>query len=242
MDLVADDDGIVGGGEGGQSLQGVPGMDGPGGVVRMAEQDCAGSRRESRLDTGEVDLRPVLSLDERDPFHHSAGLDHRIEEGRVHRRHDDHAVTRPGDLTEDLDGSHHHIAGGAHEGRIRMPPEAPPRESGVCVADTRSRRGVAGVPEFDRATEPRRDRRGEGEIGFRNEERQHVGGVRPPFRTGSLPQIGQRKGFEGLHPRRQIAKPRARIMSRPSSVMRSGPHGGIHTQLMRNRSTTSSNA
>ena len=31
-------------------------------------------------------------------------------------------------------------------------------------------------------------------------------------------------------------------MSRPSSVMRSGPHGGIHTQLMRNASTTPSSA
>lgn len=40
----------------------------------------------------------------------------------------------------------------------------------------------------------------------------------------------------------QIAKPRARIMSRPSSVIRSGPHGGIHTQLMRKRSTTLSRA
>ena len=31
-------------------------------------------------------------------------------------------------------------------------------------------------------------------------------------------------------------------MSRPSSVMRSGPHGGIHTQLMRNASTMPSSA
>ncbi|SII79958.1 Uncharacterised protein [Mycobacteroides abscessus subsp. abscessus] len=33
--------------------------------------------------------------------------------------------------------------------------------------------------------------------------------------------------------RPQMLKPSARICSRPSSVIFSGPHGGIHTQLMR---------
>ena len=40
----------------------------------------------------------------------------------------------------------------------------------------------------------------------------------------------------------QMLKPRARIWSRPSSVIRSGPHGGIHTQLRRHSSTTPSRA
>ncbi len=40
----------------------------------------------------------------------------------------------------------------------------------------------------------------------------------------------------------QMLKPRARSCSRPSSVMLSGPHGGIHTQLMRKSVTTPSSA
>src|SRR5690348_5686922 len=36
----------------------------------------------------------------------------------------------------------------------------------------------------------------------------------------------------GFHVRGQTLKPRARSISRPSSVILSGPHGGIHTQLM----------
>ena len=39
-----------------------------------------------------------------------------------------------------------------------------------------------------------------------------------------------------------MLKPRARIMSRPSSVIFSGPHGGIQTQLIRNWSTIPSSA
>src|SRR3954453_20760485 len=40
----------------------------------------------------------------------------------------------------------------------------------------------------------------------------------------------------------QMLKPRARICSRPSGVIFSGPHGGIHTQLMRKPSTMPSRA
>jgi hypothetical protein len=40
----------------------------------------------------------------------------------------------------------------------------------------------------------------------------------------------------------QMLKPRARSCSRPSSVMLSGPHGGIHTQLIRKSATTPSSA
>src|SRR6185437_9084808 len=40
----------------------------------------------------------------------------------------------------------------------------------------------------------------------------------------------------------QTLKPRARSCSRPSSVIFSGPHGGIHTQLMRKSLTSPSSA
>jgi hypothetical protein len=40
----------------------------------------------------------------------------------------------------------------------------------------------------------------------------------------------------------QTLKPRARSWSRPSSVIISMPHGGIHTQLITHRSTSPSSA
>ena len=49
-----------------------------------------------------------------------------------------------------------------------------------------------------------------------------------------------RPGPSGRRP--QMLKPSARICSRPSGVIFSGPHGGIHTQLMRKPSTMPSRA
>ena len=48
---------------------------------------------------------------------------------------------------------------------------------------------------------------------------------RPGSESGAT--LGRWCGGEG-----QMAKPRARIMSRPSSVIFSGPHGGSQTQLI----------
>ena len=47
------------------------------------------------------------------------------------------------------------------------------------------------------------------------------------------------RGASGRRSAGQTLKPRARSCSRPSSVILSGPHGGIHTQLMRTSPTRS---
>ena len=55
--------------------------------------------------------------------------------------------------------------------------------------------------------------------------------------TGGRMRKRPRRCLRGLFRVSYIEKPRARIRSRPSSVIRSGPHGGIHTQLRRQSST-----
>ena len=52
--------------------------------------------------------------------------------------------------------------------------------------------------------------------------------------TSGLDKLDPRAGSTRGGWQSYIEKPRALIMSRPSSVIFSGPHGGIQTQLMRN--------
>lgn len=62
------------------------------------------------------------------------------------------------------------------------------------------------------------------------------GRQRPPTAKGDLvgPPWGEGRRRDLLSARgRQRLNPNARNCSRPSSVILSGPHGGIHTQLMR---------
>ncbi len=63
--------------------------------------------------------------------------------------------------------------------------------------------------------------------------------------TGTCTHAEGRPGRSRNRPSRslgQMLNPRARIWSRPSSVIFSGPHGGIHTQFNRHSSTTPSSA
>jgi hypothetical protein len=83
-------------------------------VVRAGEQVGAGARGERRLEPGEVQLPAIVHADQRhlhQPPPREADV---LEERRVHRRVDDHAVARLGGQRHDRVEAGHHVRDQVH--------------------------------------------------------------------------------------------------------------------------------
>ncbi len=158
----------------------------PGRVVRVAEQVGAGARGERRLEPGEGELPAAVHPDQRHLHHPPAVEADVLEERRVHRRVDDHAVARLGGQREDGVEAGHHVRHQVHPAGVDRPAVPGRGERGERLADVRQG-GVPAVAQVDGRAQRGQHRLGHVIVHLRDERRQHVRRVEPPLLAAPPP-------------------------------------------------------
>ena len=158
----------------------------PGRVVRVAEQVAARTRGECRLQPGEVEL-PAAALPDQRHLHHPPAVEADVlEERRVHRRVDDHAVARLGGQRQDGVEAGHHVRHQVHPPGVDRPAVPGRGERGERLADGRQG-GVPAVAQVERRAQRRQHRLGHVVIHLGDERRQHIRRVEPPLLAAPPP-------------------------------------------------------
>jgi hypothetical protein len=194
--LVAHHHGVVAGGQLGDGGQLGRAVHETQRIVRIAEQERPGARRERLLDPVEVEGPSCAFVEaERNLLDDSAGLRHHAEERGIDGRGDDDAVARADGKSQRFDDDDAHVR--RRRDALRVHPPAP---RGRCVGGESALHtvvgaDVAGVGAAHGVDESGGDRLGERVVHLGDEEREHVVGVCPPLlaraRTELLQGVGR---------------------------------------------------
>ena len=158
----------------------------PGRVVRVAEQVAARTRGERRLQPVEVEL-PAAALPDQRHLHHAPAVEADVlEERRVYRRVDDHAVARLGGQRQDGVEAGHHVRHQVHPAGVDGPAVPGRGERGERLAQV-VRGSVPAVAEVDGRAQRGEHGLGQVVVHLRDERGQHVRRVEPPFSAAPPP-------------------------------------------------------
>jgi hypothetical protein len=158
----------------------------PGRVVRVAEQVAARARGEGRFQRGEVELPALTRPEQRHLYDLPPGKADVLEERRVYRRVDDHAVAGLGSERQQRVDAGHHIRYQVHPAGVDCPAVPGRGERGERLAET-ARRGVPAVVQVERRAQRRDHRLGQVVVHLGDERRQHVRRVQPPLLAAAPP-------------------------------------------------------
>ena len=216
------------GGKNGHPGEFLTGMDCPGGIVRVAEQEnCPPATLSGSLECGIQGLQVQPASSGQWSFHDSAlGAAAETVKWRVDRRRHDHPVSRFSEQPDDFGHPAHHVGDARSAFDIKVPAPACSSESAGCFGE-RSAGCVAGVASPNRVVYRVRDRRSEAHVQLRDPERQDIGGEGLPFPARPSAQL-----LEGKFSQRVPHRTEASHLSRPTvakaaaTASRSGPDSG----------------